>query len=103
MMTEGVATPSVSFLVYLTCVLSRAEVLSRKNQSMTAEKETGSSSQAASGHAHKKTFCRICEVHCGLRVDFDAAGAITSLQPDRDHPVSQGYVCAKGTRFLEVA
>ena len=25
------------------------------------------------------------------------------LRPDRDHPVSQGFVCAKGTRFLEVA
>ena len=23
-----------------------------------------------------KTFCRICEMHCGLRVDFDAEGAI---------------------------
>ncbi len=74
-----------------------------KNKSMTAEKETGSPYKAPSGQAHKKTFCRICEVHCGLRVDFDAEGAITSLRPDREHPVSQGYVCAKGTRFLEVA
>jgi formate dehydrogenase len=70
---------------------------------MTGEKETSSPSQAPSGQAHKKTFCRICEVHCGLPVDFDAEGAITSLRPDHEHPVSQGYVCAKGTRFLEVA
>jgi anaerobic selenocysteine-containing dehydrogenase len=70
---------------------------------MTGEKETGSPSRAPSGHAQKKTFCRICEAHCGLRVDFDAQGAISSLRPDRDHPVSQGYVCAKGTRFLELA
>ena len=74
-----------------------------KNQSMTGEKETGSPYKAPSGQAQKKTFCRICEVHCGLRVDFDAEGAITSIRPDREHPVSQGYVCAKGTRFLEVA
>jgi len=74
-----------------------------KNKSMTAEKETGSPDKAPRGHAQKKTFCRICEVHCGLRVDFDAEGAITSLRPDHEHPVSQGYVCAKGTRFLEVA
>jgi anaerobic selenocysteine-containing dehydrogenase len=70
---------------------------------MTGEQETGSPDKAPSGQAQKKTFCRICEVHCGLRVDVDAEGAITSLRPDRDHPVSQGYVCAKGTRFLEVA
>ena len=70
---------------------------------MTAEKETGSPYKALSGHAQKKTFCRICEAHCGLRVDFDAEGAMTRLRPDHDHPVSQGYVCAKGTRFLEVA
>lgn len=70
---------------------------------MTGEKATGLPSQAPGGQAQKKTFCRICEMHCGLRVDFDAEGAITSLRPDREHPVSQGYVCAKGTRFLEVA
>jgi len=74
-----------------------------KNKSMTGAKETGSPYKAPSGQAHKKTFCRICEVHCGLRVDFDAEGAITSIRPDHEHPVSQGYVCAKGTRFLEVA
>ena len=74
-----------------------------KNKSMTGEKETGSPYKAPSGQAHQKTFCRICEVHCGLRVDFDAEGAITSIRPDHEHPVSQGYVCAKGTRFLEVA
>jgi anaerobic selenocysteine-containing dehydrogenase len=70
---------------------------------MTGEKEMGSPSQAPSGQAQKKTFCRICEAHCGLRADFDAGGAVTRLRPDRDHPISQGYVCAKGTRFLEVA
>ncbi|MEI8254231.1 MAG: molybdopterin-dependent oxidoreductase [Deltaproteobacteria bacterium] len=48
-------------------------------------------------------YCRICEAACGLRVDRDAAGAPTRLWPDRDHPVSAGFACAKGTRFLEVA
>src|SRR5205085_9601001 len=61
------------------------------NTAMTGEKETGSPSHPPGGHAQKKTFCRICEMHCGLRVDFDAQGAITSLRPDREHPVSQGY------------
>src|SRR5690242_11073430 len=78
------------------------KVVNRKG-SMADKKETGLPPKASSGQTHKKTFCRICETHCGLRVNFDAQGAITSLRLDREHPVSQGYVCAKGTRFLEVA
>src|SRR5262245_11670258 len=49
------------------------------------------------------TFCRICEAACGLLTDLDASGQPMRLRPDRAHPVSQGFVCAKGTRFLEVA
>jgi anaerobic selenocysteine-containing dehydrogenase len=49
------------------------------------------------------TFCRICEAACGLLADLDASGQPVRLRPDREHPVSQGFVCAKGTRFLEVA
>jgi anaerobic selenocysteine-containing dehydrogenase len=49
------------------------------------------------------TFCRICEAACGLLADLDACGQPVRLRPDRTHPVSQGFVCAKGTRFLEVA
>jgi len=45
----------------------------------------------------------VSHLHCGLRVEFDAQGELTRIRPDHDHPVSQGYVCAKGTRFLEVA
>ncbi len=44
-----------------------------------------------------KTYCRICEAACGLT--FEAG----KLRPDKDHPVSRGHVCAKGTRFCEVA
>src|SRR5438128_12039160 len=49
------------------------------------------------------TFCRICEAACGLLADLDASGQPVRLRPDRQHPVSQGFVCAKGTEFLEVA
>ena len=49
------------------------------------------------------TFCRICEAACGLLADLDASGQPVRLRPDRTHPISQGFVCAKGTRFLEVA
>lgn len=49
------------------------------------------------------TYCRICEAACGLLVELDAAGQPVHIRPDRQHPVSRGFVCAKGTRFLEVA
>ncbi len=47
-----------------------------------------------------RTFCRICEAVCGLTAETDASGRLT-LAPDRAHPVSQGYVCAKGLAFAE--
>lgn len=53
--------------------------------------------------AERRTYCRICEAACGLVVDVDADGQPIRLRPDRTHPVSRGYACAKGTRFLEVA
>ena len=43
------------------------------------------------------TFCRICEAHCGLVVDVEDGESIGAVRPDRNHPVSQGYVCVKGT------
>ncbi|MEX1363729.1 MAG: molybdopterin-dependent oxidoreductase [Nannocystaceae bacterium] len=49
------------------------------------------------------TFCRICEAACGLTVELDEHGQPRVLRPDRANPVSRGYACAKGTRFLEVA
>ena len=51
----------------------------------------------------RPTFCRICEAACGLLVDFDAAGQPLGIRPDRQHLVSRGFACAKGTRFLQVA
>lgn len=48
-----------------------------------------------------KTYCRICEAACGLEVERD--GDELRIRPDRTHPVSAGFVCAKGTRFAEVA
>jgi anaerobic selenocysteine-containing dehydrogenase len=50
-----------------------------------------------------KTYCRICEAACGLRVERDEHHNPIKLSPDKNHPVSKGYICAKGTRFLEVA
>ena len=53
--------------------------------------------------SQQKTFCRICEAHCGLLIETDSTGKLTHIRPDREHPISQGFICAKGTQFLEVA
>lgn len=51
--------------------------------------------------ATKYTFCRICEATCGLQVEVEN-NRITAIEPDRDHVVSKGFVCIKGTRFAAV-
>ncbi|MEY2936592.1 MAG: hypothetical protein RL033_7341 [Pseudomonadota bacterium] len=51
----------------------------------------------------QRTFCRICEAHCGLIVEVErATQEIRQISPDREHPVSQGYCCVKGLRLGEV-
>lgn len=47
------------------------------------------------------TYCRICEAACGLLADVED-GNVIGLRPDPDHVVSQGFACAKGTRFTEL-
>ena len=42
-----------------------------------------------------RTFCRVCEPACGLVAKVQN-GEITSLSPDRDHPISLGFACHKG-------
>jgi len=45
----------------------------------------------------KRTYCRICEAHCGLTVEVDEqTESVGAVRPDRDHPLSQGYCCVKG-------
>jgi len=48
------------------------------------------------------TFCRICEPLCGLVAEVDADDTVRDLRPDRDHPVSAGFACHKGTSFHHV-
>lgn len=44
-----------------------------------------------------KTYCRICEAHCGLDIEVDEASqTITQIRPDKEHPISKGYACVKG-------
>ncbi|HKP44178.1 molybdopterin-dependent oxidoreductase [Mycobacterium sp.] len=49
----------------------------------------------------KPTFCRICEPLCGMIATVDD-GRLTSLRPDRDHPLSAGFACQKGIAITEV-
>ena len=58
-------------------------------------------SETSSGRS-VKTFCRLCEVNCGLEATVDADGRMSGLQPDKSHPVSAGFACHKGLLALEV-
>ena len=45
----------------------------------------------------KRTYCRICEAHCGLTVEVDEqTQQVGAVRPDRDNVVSKGYCCVKG-------
>jgi anaerobic selenocysteine-containing dehydrogenase len=45
----------------------------------------------------QRTYCRICEAHCGLTVEVDEeTQRVGAVRPDRDNPVSKGYCCVKG-------
>jgi anaerobic selenocysteine-containing dehydrogenase len=42
-----------------------------------------------------RSFCRICTAVCGILVDVDG-DRVVRVRGDRDHPLSNGYTCAKG-------
>lgn len=42
------------------------------------------------------TFCRICEVQCGLIVETDDRGDVKKITPNTEHIASKGYACIKG-------
>lgn len=45
------------------------------------------------------THCRICEPMCPLVAETDEHGTVVAIHPDREHPVSGGFACHKGTSF----
>jgi anaerobic selenocysteine-containing dehydrogenase len=49
----------------------------------------------------RTTYCRICEAACGLVAEVEG-GKLVALRPDREHVVSRGFVCKKGTHFGEL-
>ncbi|MFN3231176.1 MAG: molybdopterin-dependent oxidoreductase [Alphaproteobacteria bacterium] len=43
----------------------------------------------------KRTFCRVCEPSCGMIATVED-DTLVALKPDREHPVTKGFVCHKG-------
>ena len=43
----------------------------------------------------KRTYCRVCMVHCGLVAEV-AGDQILKVHGDYDHPLTKGYTCPKG-------
>src|SRR6185369_8508669 len=48
-----------------------------------------------------KTACILCSLNCGLEVQLGGADGrhITKIKGDKDHPISQGYLCEKAQRL----
>jgi anaerobic selenocysteine-containing dehydrogenase len=46
----------------------------------------------------KKTACIICALNCGLEVQTEGK-RIIRIKADKEHPVSQGYLCEKAQRM----
>lgn len=47
---------------------------------------------------YKSTACILCALNCGIKVKTEA-GRITKVIGDKEHPISQGYVCEKAQRM----
>lgn len=48
----------------------------------------------------RKNYCRNCMAACGLVVETEN-NVVLDVRPDRDHPVTKGYMCVKGTMTAE--
>lgn len=63
-----------------------------------------SATDSAAGRSAKRevrTFCRVCEPACGLIATVEGDQMI-GLAADRDHPISEGFVCNKGIYGLDM-
>ena len=47
------------------------------------------------------TSCRICAGQCGLALELDDTGSVTSVRGDEANPVTLGYACSKGITLPE--
>jgi len=51
--------------------------------------------------AEHRTFCRNCPAACGLLVET-VENRVLAVRPDRQHPMSGGYMCVKGMMSAEL-
>ncbi|MBF6569765.1 MAG: molybdopterin-dependent oxidoreductase [Candidatus Binataceae bacterium] len=49
----------------------------------------------------KKAVCLACSQQCGIVVRIED-GRVATISGDKDHPVSQGFICVKGTHAAEL-
>lgn len=43
-----------------------------------------------------KTLCPFCGVGCGINLQIDSNNQLMGVEPQKDHPISQGKLCDKG-------
>lgn len=48
-----------------------------------------------------RTFCRICIAACGMKITVDG-DRVVSIRGDESHPLTAGYLCAKGRALGDV-
>lgn len=48
-----------------------------------------------------RSFCRICNAHCGMILTVDENERIVSIRGDKEQPLSKGYACFKGLQAEE--
>jgi anaerobic selenocysteine-containing dehydrogenase len=48
------------------------------------------------GLEERKSFCRLCNTHCGMIVSVDSEEHIVGILPDRDDLMTEGFACFKG-------
>ena len=46
-----------------------------------------------------KTACILCNQNCGIIIEQNEVGDFTKVLGDKEHPVSEGYICQKATRL----
>ncbi|MEM7103333.1 MAG: molybdopterin-dependent oxidoreductase [Bacteroidota bacterium] len=47
----------------------------------------------------KSSACILCSQNCGIKIDIDVNQNFGKILGDKDHPVSEGYICQKATRL----
>ena len=52
-------------------------------------------------YSQSRTVCGICSGTCGMTIKLEN-GKVSSIEGDRDHPVSAGHICPKGRAVPEL-